>query len=116
MSPLRALFSTEIYLPRGHGYFWTPKLLILEGGSNVVMAMAAVAIGWRLVRPGRPAGTTSIAPRATAWLAAFAIFVAATHFFDVWLIWAPLYWLDALVRSVAAVVAVVAALRLWSAH
>ena len=115
MSPLRALFSTEIYMPRGHGYFWTPKLLILEGGSNVVMAMAAAAIGWRLVRPGRRA-PAPFAPRATAWLALFAIFVAATHLFDVWLIWAPLYWLDALVRSVAAVVAVVAAITLWSAR
>ena len=28
--------------------------------------------------------------------------VAVTHLLDVWLIWAPLYWLDALVRCVAA--------------
>ena len=37
---------------------------------------------------------------------------AVTHLLDVWLIWAPLYWLDALVRCMAALVALVAAILL----
>ena len=38
--------------------------------------------------------------------------MAVAHLFDVWLIWAPLYWLDALVRCATAAVAVAAAVAL----
>ncbi len=47
MSPLRALFSTEIFMPRGHDYFWTPKLLVLEGASNLVLAIAGLVLARR---------------------------------------------------------------------
>jgi hypothetical protein len=110
MSPWRALFSTEIFLPRGHEYLWTPKLMILEGGANLVLALAAAGIAWRLWR-GRAAGA-ALPARGRRGLVLFGIFLAATHLFDVWLIWAPLYWLDALVRCATAAVAVAAALAL----
>ena len=45
-------------------------------------------------------------------LAVGAALAAVTHLFDVWLIWAPLYWLDALVRCLAALVALGAAVTL----
>ena len=108
MSPLRALFSTEIFMPRGHEYFWTPALLILEAGANLTIAAAAVAVGWRLIR-GRGA---PLPPRGRRALVLFGILLAVAHLFDVWLIWAPLYWLDALVRCATAAVAVAAAVAL----
>ena len=95
-------------MPRGPEYFWTPKLLILEAGANLVIALAALAIAWRLVA----AAGSPLPERGRLWLILFGIFVAAAHLFDVWVIWAPLYWLDALVRCSTAVVAVVAALAL----
>lgn len=108
MSPLRALFSTEIFMPRGHEYFWTPKLLILEAGANLVIALGTIAVAWRLTR-----GTAApFSSRARRHLILFGIFLATTHLFDVWLIWAPLYWLDALVRCATAVTAVATALAL----
>jgi hypothetical protein len=108
MSPLRALFSTEIFMPRGHEYFWTPGLLILEGGANLTIAAAAVALAWRLAR----SGAVPLPPRGRRWLVLFGIFVAVAHLFDVWLIGTPLYWLDALARCATAVVAVAAAFAL----
>ncbi|MFL5305874.1 MAG: hypothetical protein ACJ8F1_11705 [Polyangia bacterium] len=108
MSPLRALFSTEIFLPRGHEYLWTPALLILEAVANLTIAVAATAIAWRLLR-GR---TAPLPARGRRALVLFGIFVAVAHLFDVWLIWAPLYWLDALVRCATAAVAVAAAVAL----
>jgi len=97
-------------MPRGHDYFWTPKLLVLEGVSNLVLAIAGFVLAaaflrrraWRAV----PSGRTWTA------LALCVGCAAATHLLDVWLIWAPLYWLDALVRSVAALVAIAAAVTL----
>lgn len=108
MSALRALFSTEIFMPRGHEVLWTPRLLGLEAGANLVLAVAAVAVAWRLSRlAGRP-----LPARGRRMLILFGIFLAATHLFDVWLIWAPLYWLDAVIRCAAAAVAVTAAVAL----
>ncbi|HVT08657.1 MAG TPA: hypothetical protein VHO67_14470 [Polyangia bacterium] len=108
MSPLRALFSTEIFMPRGHEVLWTPALLILEAGANLTIAAAVAAIAWRLWR--LRAGP--LPPRGRRTLILFGIFLAIAHLFDVWLIWAPLYWLDALVRCATAALAVTAAVAL----
>ena len=110
MSPLRALFSTEIFMPRGHEYLWTPKLLLLEGASNLVLALGAAVMGASFLRRRRAARPLS--PRTWGALAAFALLAAVTYLGDVWLIWAPLYWLDALLRCLAAVAAVAAAAAL----
>jgi len=109
VSPLRALFSTEIFMPRGHEYLWTPTLLLLEGASNLVLALGAGVVGVSFLRrrAARP-----LSRRTSAALGAFAVLAAVTYLGDVWLIWAPLYWLDALLRSLAAVAAVVAAVAL----
>ena len=111
MSPLRALFSTEIFMPRGHEYLWTPKLLLLEGASNLVLALAAAVVGVSFLRRRR-SGAPPLARRTSTALAVFALFAALTFLGDVWLIWAPLYWLDALVRCLAALAASAAAATL----
>jgi hypothetical protein len=110
VSSLRALFSTEIFMPRGHDYFWTPTLLVMEGVSNLALAVAGFVLAAAFLRRG---GRRAVASgRAWAMLALCLASVAATHLLDVWLIWAPLYWLDALVRCLAALVAVVATVTL----
>jgi hypothetical protein len=110
VSPLRALFSTEIFMPRGHEYFWTPKLLVLEGVSNLVLAVAGLMLAAAFLRRRSRPGVLS---RHTWTMLALGVALAAmTHLLDVWLIWAPLYWLDALVRCLAALVALVAAVTL----
>jgi hypothetical protein len=110
VSSLRALFSTEIFMPRGHDYFWTPKLLVLEGVSNLVLALAGFVLAAAFLR--RRAGRAVPSGRTWTVLALGIGLAAVTHLLDVWLIWAPLYWLDALVRCMAALVAIVAAVIL----
>jgi hypothetical protein len=109
VSSLRALFSTEIFMPRGHDYFWTPKLLVLEGASNLVLAIAGFVLAAALLRR-----RAALSGRTSAVLALCFGLAAVTHLLDVWLIWAPLYWLDALIRSVAALAALAAAVTLVS--
>lgn len=115
MSSLRALFSTEIFMPRGHEYLWTPKLLILEGASNFVIALACAVLAVGMARRRR-AGRGALAPRAWTALAIFLLLAAWMHLFDVYLIWAPLYWLDGAVRCAGAIVAVVAAVVVARDH
>jgi hypothetical protein len=110
VSPLRALFSTEIFMPRGHEYLWTPKLLLLEGASSLFLALGAVVVGASFLR--RRAAPRALSRRTTGALGAFALLAALTSLSDVWLIWAPLYWLDALLRCLAALAALIAAAAL----
>jgi two-component system NtrC family sensor kinase len=108
------LFSTEIFMPRGHDYLWTPKLLVLEGVSNLVLAIAGFVLAAAFLR--RRAGRAVPSGRSWTMLALCIGLAAVTHLLDVWLIWAPLYWLDALVRCMAALAAIMAALVLLSDH
>ena len=97
-------------MPRGHDYLWTPKLLVLEGVSNLVLAIAGFVLAAAFLRRRARRAVTS--GRTWTVLALGIGLEAVTHLLDVWLIWAPLYWLDALVRCMAALLAIVAAVIL----
>jgi two-component system NtrC family sensor kinase len=107
---LQTLFSTEIFLPRGHEYLWTPRLLELEIGSNAIIAVACLFMAAALVR--LVIKRAVVGRRSQIGLGLFAVGAAATHLLDLWVIWAPRYWLDALVRTVTALVAAAAAIAL----
>ena len=113
MSILQALFSTEIFLPRGDEYLWTPRLLALELGSNLLLALAGLTIAAGFARRV-VARRAPLSRRTQIGLGLCAGLWAATHAFDLWVIWAPLYWLDALVRSAAAIVATATAIALFT--
>ena len=115
VSPLRALFSTEIFIPRGHEYLWTPKLLLLEGGANLVLAIGCLGLGVAFLRRRR-GGRGALTARTWTTLGVAALLLAASHLSDVWLTWAPLYWLDALVRAAAALAVVAAVVRVVTDH
>ena len=101
-------------MPRGHDYLWTPKLLLLEGASNLVLATAGFVLAATFLR--RRAGRAVPSQRTWFLLALCMGFAAVAHLLDVWLIWAPLYWLDALIRCLAALVAIAAAVAFLYDH
>ena len=106
--PLRTLFSTEIFLPRGHAYLWTPWLVIAELATNALLAGALFIIGIRLIRRVRRGETDGLV-RAVAWMGLLALGLALTHVLDVWVTWSPVYGIDIAVRAFVALVALVAA-------
>ena len=110
MSSLRALFSTEIFMPRGHDYLWTPKLLILEGASNFVIALACLGMAIGAARARR--AQRRLARRSWTALCIFLLLAAWTYLLDTYLIVAPLYWLDSLVRCATALAGVTAGIFL----
>jgi hypothetical protein len=103
------MFSTEIFLPRGHTYLWTPWVLVGELASSAVIALALVVIGVRLVRRVRASQPAGLA-RATAWAGLLAFVLASTHVLDVVCTFAPIYGIDVAVRCLAALVALATAL------
>jgi len=111
LARLRTLFSTETFMARGHSYLWSPTLVIAELATNVVIALAAVAMAVALLRAGARAGTRT-ARLGHALLALFAFGLGAAHALDAWVIWTPLYGADVIVRGATAVAAVAAAIAL----
>ena len=110
LAALRTLFSTETFMARGHSYLWTPRLVLLEGATNALIALAAAAIAVVVLRAA--ARAEARARRAHLLVAAFAVLLAVAHVLDVWVIWTPLYGVDVIVRGATAATAVGAAIVL----
>jgi hypothetical protein len=99
-----SMFSTEIFMARGHSYLWTPWLLISEIATNVVLVLACLALA-------------AIARRRGArGLALLALAFAAVHALDTWVIWTPAYGIDVVVRGLTAVAAIVVVVTLLRAR
>ena len=111
LADLGTLFSTETFMARGHSYLWSPRLVILELATNLVIALAALAIAIALLRAATRAATRP-ARAAHRLLALFAIGLAAVHGLDAWVIWTPIYGADVVVRGATAVAAIAAAVIL----
>lgn len=98
------MFSTEIFMARGHAYLWTPWLVWTQVLANTVIGLALLVVGvglWR--RPATGGGTSGYRV-----MAPFAVLLGAVHLLDVWVIWSPVYGLDAIVRSAGAVAGLIA--------
>jgi hypothetical protein len=104
------MFSTEIFLPRGHAYLWTPWLVIAEIATNAAVALALLVLGIRLVVRVRGGDPDALA-RGAAWMTLLAFALAGTHLLDVWVIWTPIYGIDVVVRGLVALVAIAAAFK-----
>ena len=107
---MRQIFSTEYFIPQGHSYLWKPGMLTLHALANVVIALACLAIGVMLLRASR----RWPAPARSLRLAAVALFLTLglTHLLAVVVLWNPIYWVEGGLRALAAVAAVVTAVRL----
>jgi signal transduction histidine kinase len=107
----RSLFSWMEFMPHGHCYLWKPGLVWLEvlsnaaiGGAYVFISCTLAYIVWR-VRD---------IPFQWVYLA-FGVFIIScggTHFFDVVVVWTPLYWLDGGLRALTAGASVATAVAL----
>lgn len=104
----------ETFMPHAHCYLFNPKLMLLHGGSDLLIGLAYVSISATLtylvfrVRKDLP----------FHWMMlAFALFIVAcggTHFMELWTLRAenPHYWLSGWVKLITAVASVGTALLL----
>ena len=107
-----AFFGQGSFLPHGYCFTWTPGLLWTFVGADALIAAAYFSIPlalWRFAQLRQE--------RSLAWVyglfGAFIFACGTTHVMDVWTLWWPDYWLQALTKSVTAVVSVVTAVALW---
>ncbi len=105
------LASSPHFMPHGHCYLWEPGVLWAEIVTNSLIGLAYVAISFTLA-----VIVVRVRQLPFRWMyLAFGVFIVTcgvTHFFDVWVIWNPDYWVDSGVRAVTAVASVGTALAL----
>lgn len=110
--PILALFNSDNFMPHGHCILWSPPLLWLYIISDAIIGLAYYSIPVALIYFTRKRRDLQF-----NWIfILFSLFIFAcgtTHFFAIWTIWNPDYWLDAMLKAVTALVSLVTAVLLW---
>lgn len=97
-----ALLSTGLFMPHRHCYLDNPRMLWLQGLSDLVIGLSYMAIA---------AGLARLVCKARKdipfeWMfLAFGLFIFScgwTHFMEVWTLWHPTYWLSGAIKAVTA--------------
>jgi two-component system sensor histidine kinase/response regulator len=100
------------FMPHGYCLNWSPGLLWIFVVSDSLIFAAYFSLPIVLAYFARR--RTDFPYTRVLWLfAAFILACGATHLMGVVVLWKPLYWLDALLKSVTALVSVLTAVVLW---
>jgi signal transduction histidine kinase len=105
-------FNTEQFLPHGSSYLWTPGVLWMQVIPDVLIAAAYFAIPVALVyitqrRRDLPLNWLTLC------IGVFLVACGLIHVMDVWNVWHASYWLEGLIKVVAAAASVPTAIFLW---
>ena len=112
MDAIAAWFNSSGFIPHGYCLHWSPGLIWTYVGSDAVIALSYYSI---------PIALWTFARRRTelpfSWLFfMFALFILAcgtTHLIAILVIWQPVYWLDAGIKSLTALASLITAVVMW---
>lgn len=112
MESLLNFLAPDNFMPHGHCYLWTPKLLWLYVISDSAIALSYFSI---------PIAITYFVRKRIDlefnWVfIMFSLFIFAcgmTHLISILTIWQPAYWLDASMKGVTAIASAITAVMLW---
>ncbi len=112
MELFSALLGRGDYLPHGICFTWTPGLLWAMVASDASIAAAYFSIPLAIAAFTRQRADASW--KGMAWLfSAFIFACGVTHLMDIWTIWQPDYGVQALAKSLTAIISVLTAVALW---
>ncbi len=112
MGPLERFISSDMFMPHGHCFAWTPSILYTWVVSDLAIAASYVSIPLALIHIIRKRG--DIPFNALIFLfAAFILFCGASHAVAVWTLWHPNYGFEGIVKAATASVSVVTAIMIW---
>src|SRR4051794_34086549 len=102
---LEELVSTGFFMAHGHCYLWKPGLVWLQVLTNGFIGLSYLTITVTLLILVRRVRNIPF-----QWMylsfGAFIVACGITHFFDILVIWRPVYWMDGSVRAITAVASV----------
>ncbi len=105
------MFNIGDMMPHGFCIKWTPGLLwaYIVSDTLIAAAYSTIALGLAYVVAQRK----DLKFRRMYWMfSAFILSCGATHLMSIVLIWQPLYWIDAAIKTLTATVSVTAAISL----
>jgi signal transduction histidine kinase len=108
---LKSIFSPNDFMPHGHCYLWTAKLVWLHVISDSLIGLAYLTIPVTLIYFIRKRRDIPF-----NWMFfAFGVFILAcglAHFLEVWDVWHAAYWLAGGVKVLTAVASILTAILL----
>ncbi len=109
---MNTLLDFSRFTPHGFCLAWQPGLIWLEGGSDLLIALAYFSIPAALVVFLRRRRDLAFKP-IFGLFAAFIMACGATHLFGALTLWVPAYWEDGITKAITAVLSVLTAATLW---
>ncbi|PPK78003.1 PAS domain S-box-containing protein [Methylobacter tundripaludum] len=107
------LFNIKDLIPHGYCLSWSPALLWLHVGSDLLITLAYYSIPLMLVYFIRQRKDFPY-PWLAAMFAGFIVACGTTHLLSAITIWMPLYWLDGLLKALTAIISIATAvLMVW---
>jgi PAS domain S-box-containing protein len=111
MNDIWESFCAVGFMPHGHCYLWSPRLVWTQALSDGLIGLSYLSIPVALIYFVRKRRDLEF-----GWiLSCFAAFIVAcgiTHVLEVWNIWHADYWVSAVVKAVTAVISLVTAVLL----
>lgn len=99
-------------MPHGHCYLWTPDVLWMHVGADVLVALAYFSIPAALAALSRT--RREVLFSWVLWLfVGFIFFCGLTHLLSVWTTWYPAYRLEGIVKVITALMSMGTAVVLW---
>jgi PAS domain S-box-containing protein len=112
MEYLLDFLAPDNFMPHGHCYLWTPKLLWLYVISDSLIALSYFSIPVAILYFVRKR-----IDLAFNWVfimfSLFIFFCGMTHLIAILTIWEPAYWLDASMKGFTAIASAITAVMLW---
>jgi signal transduction histidine kinase len=104
--------ATQGFLPHGYCFQWSPALLGLMVGSDAAITASYFSIPLALMAFLR---ARKDIPFNGVFLlfAAFILLCGLTHLVDLFVVWVPVYWLQAYAKLSTAIVSAATAIALW---
>jgi len=107
------LFNIKDLMPHGYCLSWSPVLLWLHVGSDLLIALAYYSIPLMLVYFIRQRKDFPY-PWLATMFAGFIVACGTTHLLSAITIWMPVYWLDGLLKAFTAIISIATAvLMVW---
>jgi PAS domain-containing protein len=103
---------TQSLIPHGYCISWNPSLLWTFVAADTIIAISYFSIPFALWYFIHRRPDISQRPL-VALFALFIISCGINHIFDVMTIWLPMYWANAISKTVTAIVSLITAIMLW---
>jgi PAS domain S-box-containing protein len=101
------------YIPHGHCYLWEPSLVRLHAVSDSLIVLSYYSIPLILIYFSRK--REDLPFHSILWLfSAFILACGTSHFFEIWTLWHPDYWLSGSIKALTAIISLYTALSLIS--